>query len=253
MKVLEVNHLRKVYPKTQTEALRDVNCTVDAHEFVAIMGESGSGKSTLLNSIATLETPTSGQIFIDGKNIEAMNPTEIATFRRERLGFVFQDFNLIETFNVRDNILLPLVLSDVDPKSFDQKIDRIAQKLNIEPLLEKSVNEISGGQKQRVAIARALINDPTLLLADEPTGQLDSKSANAVMDVFSRLNEEGHTLLMVTHSIKAASSAKRVLFIKDGIIYHEIYRGELSSADFAEKIANSLTLLNRTGGGEEND
>ncbi len=245
MNVLEVSHLRKIYKKTNTVALQDVNFSVENHEFVAIMGESGSGKSTLLNIISTLDKPSSGQVFIQQRNLEDMKGPELAAFRREKLGFVFQDFNLIETFDVKDNILLPLVLSEVDIKTYEGKLKTIAAKLHIEKILNKSVNEISGGQKQRTAIARALITDPALVLADEPTGQLDSKSADIVMETFRRINEDGHTILMVTHSIKSASYANRVLFIKDGIIFHEIYRGDASNAGFAEKISYSLTLINR--------
>lgn len=248
MKILEIKNLKKIYDKTKTEALRNVNFSVEENEFVAIMGESGSGKSTLLNIAATLEKPTAGEVIIAGKNIEKISSKDIAGFRRKTLGFVFQDFNLIDTFNVRDNILLPLVLSDVDPKTCDKKLEEVLQKLKISDLLTKNVNEISGGQKQRVAIARALITKPSLILADEPTGQLDSKSAELVMGTFEFLNDEGNTILMVTHSVKSASFAKRVLFIKDGIIFHELYKGELSDIDFAEKISNSLTLINR---GEE--
>lgn len=245
MNVLEVSHLRKIYKKTNTEALQDVNFSVENHEFVAIMGESGSGKSTLLNIISTLDKPSSGQVFIQQRNLEDMKGPELAAFRREKLGFVFQDFNLIETFDVKDNILLPLVLSEVDIKTYDDKLKTIAAKLHIEKILNKSINEISGGEKQRTAIARALITDPAIILADEPTGQLDSKSADLVMETFQRINEDGHTILMVTHSIKSASYANRVLFIKDGIIFHEIYRGNVSNAGFAEKISHSLTLINR--------
>lgn len=247
MNVLEVSHLKKIYKKTNTEALRDVNFTVENNEFVAIMGESGSGKSTLLNIIATLDKASSGQILINHINPEEMKSSELAKFRREKLGFVFQDFNLIETFNVKDNILLPLVLSDVDYKNYEDKLKNLAGKLGLEKILDKNINEISGGEKQRTAIARALITSPAIILADEPTGQLDSKSASLVMEIFSLINEDKNTILMVTHSIKSASYANRVLFIKDGIIYHEIYRGDLSNIDFAEKISNSLALINREG------
>lgn len=247
MKVLEVKNLRKVYKKTNTEALKNVNFSVEENEFVAIMGESGSGKSTLLNVIATLDVPTSGNVIIKGQNIESLKSDQLANFRREELGFVFQDFNLIDTFNVKDNILLPLVLSNVKQTKFDERLHEVAKSLNIVEILNKNVNELSGGQKQRVAIARALITDPSLILADEPTGQLDSKSSDMVMNTFESINKDNNTVLMVTHSIRSASFANRVLFIKDGILFHEIYRGDLSNIDFAEKISNSLTLLNRMG------
>ena len=228
MNLLTVENLKKLYKSSNTLALKNVSFEVQEKEFVAIMGESGSGKSTLLNIIATLDKPTEGTVVIANQNIEKLSPSQIATFRREKLGFVFQDFNLIETFSVKDNILLPLVLSGVDIDTFDSKLDY-------------------GGQKQRVAIARSLITSPKLILADEPTGQLDSKSAENVMQIFSSINDDGNTILMVTHSIKSASYAKRVLFIKDGIIFHEIYKGAQTNIDFAEKIADSLTLLNRRG------
>ena len=247
MKVLEVNHLRKVYKKNNTEALKDVNFSVEENEFVAIMGESGSGKSTLLNIIATLDKASSGSVSINGRNLEEMSSSELATFRRETLGFVFQDFNLIETFDIKDNILLPLVLSDVNSNTYEKKSAEVAKKLNIEKILNKNIGEISGGQKQRVAIARALITNPALILADEPTGQLDSKSAETVMETFEQINKDNNTILMVTHSIKFASYANRVLFIKDGIIYHEIYRGDSSHTEFAEKISNSLALIHKRG------
>lgn len=245
MNVLEVKNLKKVYKKNQTEALKDVNFTVENNEFVSIMGESGAGKSTLLNILATLEKPTSGMVVIDGKNIEEINQKDIAKFRREKLGFVFQDFNLIDTFNVEDNILLPLVLSEVDIKLYKEKLNTVSEKLGITKILKKNVGEISGGEKQRTAIARALITNPSLILADEPTGQLDSRSSDLVMETFKKINGDNNTILMVTHSIKTASFASRVLFIKDGIIFHEIYKGDLSNIDFAEKISNSLTLINR--------
>lgn len=245
MEVLRATSIRKVYKKTQTEALKNINFSITENEFVAIMGESGSGKSTLLNIVATLDKPTSGQLFINNKNIEEMKASELAKFRRSNLGFVFQDFNLIETFNVEDNILLPLVLSDINRKLYEEKLNTVAEKLNIKDILKKNTNEISGGEKQRVAIARALITNPTLILADEPTGQLDSRSADIVMETFQTINEDKNTVLLVTHSIKSASYASRVLFIKDGIIFHELFREDSLNIDFAEKISSSLTLINR--------
>lgn len=247
MNLLTVENLKKLYKSSNTLALKNVSFEVQEKEFVAIMGESGSGKSTLLNIIATLDKPTEGTVVIANQNTEKLSPSQIATFRREKLGFIFQDFNLIETFSVKDNILLPLVLSGVDIYTFNSKLDYVSEKLDIKDILSKNITELSGGQKQRVAIARSLITSPKLILADEPTGQLDSKSAENVMQIFSSINDDGNTILMVTHSIKSASYAKRVLFIKDGIIFHEIYKGAQTNIDFAEKIADSLTLLNRRG------
>lgn len=247
--LLDVKHVKKVYQTrgTMTTALKDVDFGVQKGEFVAIMGESGSGKSTLLNIIATFDEPTEGRVELNNQDLMQIPTNKIAEFRREELGFVFQDFNVLNTFNNKDNILLPLVLSGVDRKKMEERIDEVSTFLGIKDFIEKNPYEISGGQRQRVAIARALINDPALLLADEPTGNLDSSTSDQILDVLQNVNKAGNTVLMVTHSLRAASKANRVLFIKDGIIYHEIYRGTTSSQQFQERIAESLSLLNSRG------
>ena len=252
MAILEVEHLKKTYTtrlgSNRVEALRDVNFNVEQGEFVAIMGESGSGKTTLLNLLAALDKPTGGQIRLNGKNLGDLKEKEIAAFRRENLGFVFQDFNLLDTFSLRDNIYLPLVLAGEDYREMEQKIRPIAQALCITELLDKYPYEVSGGQKQRAAVARALITDPKLILADEPTGALDSKAASALLSMFGEINDEGQTILMVTHSAQAASHASRVLFIKDGEVFHQIYKGSKSRQEMYQMIADTLTIL--TTGGE---
>lgn len=252
--ILEVNNLKKVYGKkneVQTSALKDINFSVNKGEFIGIMGESGSGKSTLLNIIATLDKASSGQVFINGKNLSNIKDSEISKFRREELGFVFQDFNLLDTFNNRDNIILPLVLSEIPKKEMKKRLEKLAPILGISELLDKYPSEISGGQKQRVAIARALITEPSLLLADEPTGALDSKSAETILTLFKKINSLDQTILMVTHSVKAASKTSRVLFIKDGIIFHELYRGNMSDLEFSEKITDAQSLVLREGARNE--
>ena len=247
MAILEVEHLKKTYTtrlgSNRVEALKDVNFTVERGEFVAIMGESGSGKTTLLNLLAALDKPTGGQVRLNGKNLGELKEKEIAGFRRENLGFVFQDFNLLDTFSVRDNIFLPLVLMG---KSYDEMNSRLlplAAKLGISDLLDRYPYEISGGQKQRTAVARALITNPDILLADEPTGALDSKASEELLNLFGEINRDGQTILMVTHSVKAASSASRVLFIKDGEVYHQIYKGVSGAEEFYAKINDTLTVL----------
>lgn len=252
--ILEVNNLKKVYGKkneVQTSALKDINFSVNKGEFIGIMGESGSGKSTLLNIIATLDKASSGQVFINGKNLSNIKDSEISKFRREELGFVFQDFNLLDTFNNRDNIILPLVLSEIPKNEMKKRLEKLAPTLGISELLDKYPSEISGGQKQRVAIARALITEPSLLLADEPTGALDSKSAETILTLFKKINSLDQTILMVTHSVKAASKTSRVLFIKDGIIFHELYRGNMSDLEFSEKITDAQSLVLREGARNE--
>lgn len=228
MKSVEVKNLKKVYEtnrgKNQYLALRDVSFTVDRGDYVAIMGESGSGKTTLLNILAGLDNSTSGSVFINGKEISKMADSELAKYRSQSLGFIFQDFNLLDILTVRDNIYLPLVLNKQKKSIMKEKTAGLVKKLGIEGLIDKYPYEISGGQKQRTAIARAMVIEPEILLADEPTGALDSKAANNILDLFGMLNEEGQTILMVTHSVKAASRAKRVLFIKDGELNHEIKR-----------------------------
>ena len=216
-------------------------------EYVAIMGESGSGKTTLLNILAALDRPTSGQVLLNGKDLGKISEKDLATFRRENLGFVFQEFNLLDTFSVKDNIVLPLVLNGTNLKEMEKRLHPIAEELGIASLLDKYPYEISGGQKQRVAAARALITDPKLILADEPTGALDSKSTDDLLETFRKINFQGQTILMVTHSVKAASHAGRVLFIRDGEVYHQIYRGNSTNEQLYQKISDTLTVL-ATGG-----
>ena len=247
MALLNVNNLQKVYTTrlggAKVQALAGVSFTVEEGEFVAIMGESGSGKTTLLNILAGLDKPTGGEVFLNMRNIVTLNEREISAFRRDHLGFVFQDFNLLDTFSIQDNIFLPLVLAGKKYPEMKQRLDPIARKLGIQELLEKFPFEVSGGQKQRAAIARAIITQPELILADEPTGALDSRSAGQIMDIFSHINQDGQTVLMVTHSIQAACRAGRVLFIKDGQVYHQIYRGAMTDDDLYQAISRTLTQL----------
>lgn len=251
MAMLEVQCLKKIYTTrfggNQVQALSEVSFSVETGEYVAIMGESGSGKTTLLNILAALDKPTSGKVFLDGKDLTAIKEREIAAFRRDNLGFVFQDFNLLDTFSLRDNIFLPLVLAGKRVQEMEQRLQPIAEQLGITKLLDKYPYEVSGGQKQRAAVARALISRPKLILADEPTGALDSKSTDSLLDVFSTIHASGQTILMVTHSTKAASHAGRVLFIKDGTLFHQIYRGNCTNEQLYQKISDTLTLL-ATGG-----
>lgn len=255
MAILEVNNLKKVYTTrlggNQVEALKNLSFSVEEGEYVAIMGESGSGKTTLLNILAALDKPTGGQVILNGKNIVDIREKEISAFRRENLGFVFQDFNLLDNFSLKDNIVLPLVLSGVDYKEMERRITPIAAQLGILDILGKYPYEVSGGQKQRAAVARALIIKPELVLADEPTGSLDSKATEDLLTLFNKINERGQTILMVTHSTKAASHARRVLFIKDGEVFHQIYRGNLTSEELYAKISDTLTML--TTGGEKHE
>ena len=255
MSLLEVKNVKKIYTtrfgSNQVEALRDVNFTVERGEYVAIMGESGSGKTTLLNILAALDKPTEGKVYLKDRDLGKLKEKEIATFRRQNLGFVFQDFNLLDTFSLKDNIFLPLVLSGKKYPEMEKRLKPIAEKLGIQKLLEKYPYEVSGGQKQRAAIARALITKPQLILADEPSGALDSKAADSLMNLFTTINQEGQTIVMVTHSVKAASSAKRVLFIKDGKVFHQLYRGNLTNEEMYERISDTLKIL--TTGGEEDE
>ena len=221
--------------------------SVEEGEYVAIMGESGSGKTTLLNMLAALDKPTEGEVYLDGKPLSAIREKDLSKFRRDHLGFVFQDFNLLDTFNLKDNILLPLVLQGVDYRKMNVRMMPIVKELGIAGLLEKYPYEVSGGQKQRAAVTRALITDPRLILADEPTGALDSKSTDELLGVFERINQSGQTILMVTHSVKAASKAGRVLFIKDGEVFHQVYKGEQTDEQFYQNISATLTML-ATGG-----
>lgn len=251
MAILEVNNLKKIYVtrfgSNQVQALSNINFAVEAGEYVAIMGESGSGKTTLLNILAALDRPTSGEVLLEGRNITGIREKEISAFRRDNLGFVFQDFNLLDNFSLKDNIFLPLVLQGMSPGIMEQKLKPVAAKLGISDILSKFPYEVSGGQKQRTAVARALITSPKLILADEPTGALDSKASESLLRLFKEINDEGQTVLMVTHSTKAASNAGRVLFIKDGEVFHQIYRGNMTNEDMYSKISDTLTIL-ATGG-----
>lgn len=253
MALLEVKNVKKIYTTrfggNQVEALRNVNFSVEPREYVAIMGESGSGKTTLLNILAALDKPTGGKVYLKGRDLSTVKEKEIAAFRRQNLGFVFQDFNLLDTFSLRDNIFLPLVLSGRKHEEMERRLAPIAHRLGIADLLNKYPYEVSGGQKQRTAVARALITRPQLILADEPTGALDSKAADGLLNLFNAINQDGQTILMVTHSVKAASTAKRVLFIKDGEVFHQLYRGNLTNEQMYQKISDTLTVLQ--AGGEE--
>ena len=251
MSILEVSGLKKIYTTrfgaNKVEALRNVTFSVEEGEYVAIMGESGSGKTTLLNLLAALDRPTAGSIMLDGKDILSIKESEMAEFRRNNLGFVFQEFNLLDTFTIEDNIYLPLVLAG---KSYDEMKDRlqpIAEHLGITDILQKYPYEVSGGQKQRAAAARAIITNPKLILADEPTGALDSRATDELLKLFAEINKNGQTILIVTHSVKAASSANRVLFIKDGEVYHQIYRGSCTDSELYQKITDTLTMLAKGG------
>lgn len=253
MPILEVKDLKKTYTTRfggqQVHALTSVNFAVEPGEYVAIMGESGSGKTTLLNILAALDKPTSGSVLLDGKDIVAIRERDISAFRRDHLGFVFQDFNLLDTFSIQDNILLPLVLAGKSFPEMQSRLTPLAQRLGLSELLKKYPYEVSGGQKQRTAVARALITEPRLVLADEPTGALDSKASDNLLRLFGQINAGGQTILMVTHSAKAASHAKRVLFIRDGEVFHQIYKGVSTTEEMYQKISDTLTLL--AAGGEE--
>ncbi len=253
MPILEVKDLKKTYTTRfggqQVHALTNVNFAVEPGEYVAIMGESGSGKTTLLNILAALDKPTSGSVLLDGKDIVSIRERDISAFRRDHLGFVFQDFNLLDTFSIQDNILLPLVLAGKSFPEMQRRLTPLAQRLGLSELLKKYPYEVSGGQKQRTAVARALITEPRLVLADEPTGALDSKASDNLLRLFGQINAGGQTILMVTHSAKAASHAKRVLFIRDGEVFHQIYKGVSATEEMYQKISDTLTLL--AAGGEE--
>ncbi len=251
MAMLEVNNVKKVYATrfggNQVTALKDVSFSVEDGEYVAIMGESGSGKTTLLNILASLDKPTSGTVKLADKLLSAISDSDKAAFRRDNLGFVFQDFNLLDTFSIRDNIYLPLVLSKVNPKDMESRLSPIANKLGINDILSKFPYEVSGGQKQRTAVARALITNPKIILADEPTGALDSHASDSLLSLFAEINLYGQTILMVTHSVKAAANAKRVLFIKDGVVFHQIYKANMSNEEMFKKISETLTTLQSGG------
>ncbi len=247
MQLLQVNGIQKIYTTrfggNRVEALKHVSFTVEAGEYVAIMGESGSGKTTLLNILATLDTPTAGSVLLDGMDLADIKESQAAAFRRDNLGFVFQEFNLLDTFSVEDNIFLPLVLSGKKYPEMHDRLTPLAEALGITALLKKYPYEISGGQKQRVAVARALITEPKLLLADEPTGALDSRATDELLGLFGKVNDGGQTILMVTHSVKAASHASRVLFIKDGQVFHQLYRGDQTQMALYQQINDTLTML----------
>lgn len=253
MTLLEVKNVRKIYTTrfggNQVEALHNVNFSVEQGEYGAIMGESGSGKTTLLNILAALDTPTGGKVYLKGRDLSGVKEREIAAFRRQNLGFVFQDFHLLDTFSLKDNIFLPLVLSGKTYEEMERRLTPVAERLGITEILNKFPYEVSGGQKQRAAVARALVTKPQLILADEPTGALDSRASDELLNLFGAINQDGQTILMVTHSVKAASTAKRVLFIKDGEVFHQLYRGNLTNEQMYQKISDTLTAL--TTGGEK--
>lgn len=251
MSLMEINNLKKVYTTrfggNQVVALSNVTFSIEKGEYVAIMGESGSGKTTLLNILASLDKPTSGEVLLNGNPFSSIKDGKLSAFRRDHLGFVFQDFNLLDNFNIQDNIFLPLVLAGTSFREMEKRLKPIAKKLEIEELLYKFPYEVSGGQKQRAAVARAIVTNPDIILADEPTGALDSKATDHLLSMFSEINDDGQTVLMVTHSVKAASHAKRVLFIKDGEVFHQIYKGSMTNESMYQKITDTLTLL-ATGG-----
>lgn len=253
MSLLEVNHIQKTYVSrfgsARVEALKNVTFTVEEGEYVAIMGESGSGKTTLLNILAALDRPTGGSVILEGRDISQIREADLAAFRRDRLGFVFQEFNLLDTFTVEDNIYLPLVLAGKSYREMNARMLSLVDSLGIGKILKKYPYEISGGQKQRAAVARALITDPGIILADEPTGALDSRATDELLRLFGSINALGQTILMVTHSVKAASHAGRVLFIKDGEVFHQLYRGENTAEQMYQRISESLTML-QSGGDE---
>lgn len=252
MSILSVSGVQKIYTSrfggNRVEALKSISFDIEEGEYAAIMGESGSGKTTLLNILASLDKPTSGSVILDGKDLSEIKESQAAEFRRDNLGFVFQEFNLLDTFTIEDNIYLPLVLSGKPHSEMKRRLEPIAEQLGITDLLKKYPYEVSGGQKQRAAVARALITEPKIILADEPTGALDSKATDELLRLFAKINKAGQTVLMVTHSVKAASRAGRVLFIRDGEVFHQIYRGENTDSQMYQMISDTLTML--TTGGE---
>lgn len=254
MSLLEISHLQKTYSTrfggVKVEALSDVSFTVEQGEYLAIMGESGAGKTTLLNILAALDRPTGGSVCLSGRDITKISDRELSAFRRDHLGFVFQDFNLLDTFSLKDNIFLPLVLAGTPYREMSLRLGPIARQLGIAELLDKYPYEVSGGQKQRAAVARALITRPELVLADEPTGALDSRSSESLLHLFGKINEAGQTIVMVTHSVRAASHAGRVLFLRDGQVYHQLYRGGMSTESMFARISDTLTALS---GGEQDE
>lgn len=251
MALLEISNVKKIYSTrlggNKIQALDDVTFSVEKGEYVAIMGESGSGKTTLLNILATIDRATDGRVLLDGKDLSKIKQSELAAFRRDNLGFIFQDFNLLDTFTLQDNIYLSLVLAGKSPDEMKKRLDPLARKLGIDGILQKYPYEVSGGEKQRAATARALITNPKIVLADEPTGALDSKASSRLLKLLAEINKEGQTILMVTHSIQAASHAGRVMFIKDGCVFHQIYRGNASNEELYTMISDTLTVI-QTGG-----
>lgn len=249
MSLLEVDNVKKVYSGRfgghSVTALNGVSFTAEEGEYAAVMGESGSGKTTLLNILAALDKPTGGAVRLAGKSLSDVRDADKAAFRRDNLGFVFQDFNLLDTFTLQDNIFLPLVLAGRGYAEMNDLLGPLAKRLGIGDILQKYPYEVSGGQKQRAAVARALITSPRLILADEPTGALDSHAADGLLDLFDEINALGQTILMVTHSVKAACRAKRVLFIKDGVIFHQLYRADQSREDMYGLISDTLTTIAR--------
>ncbi|CAH0121736.1 MULTISPECIES: ABC transporter ATP-binding protein [unclassified Paenibacillus] len=247
--MLDVRNVSKVYEgKVAYQALSNLNLTVQKGEFVGVMGPSGSGKTTLLHVVSTIDKPSSGEVMIDGKNTHQLNKRQLALFRRRELGFVFQDFNLLQTLTVKENIVFPLTLENVSVREQDERVNRIADKLGIADILNKRTYEISGGQCQRTAIARAIIHDPKLILADEPTGNLDSKAAKDVLETLEKLNkDDGATMMMVTHDSQAASYCDRVIFIKDGSLYRELRRTDSRQMFFQE----IMGVLSSIGGTED--
>ncbi len=252
MSLLTVKNVKKIYTtrfgSVKVQALNDVNFSVEEGEYVAIMGESGSGKTTLLNILASLDTATSGQVLLNGQELSKVSQKDLCAFRRDHLGFVFQDFNLLDTMSLRDNIFLPLVLAGMPYREMEERLLPLARKLAIADLLDKYPYEVSGGQKQRAAVCRALITMPDIVLADEPTGALDSRASGKLLKLFGEINGEGQTILMVTHSIQAAAHAGRVLFIKDGCVFHQIYRGERSRDEMYRMISDALTVMQAQDG-----
>ena len=250
--MLKIENLKKTYTtylsKMKVEALKDISFEIKEGEFVSIMGESGSGKTTLLNIISTIDTPTSGKIFLAGEDLSNLKDSERAIFRREKIGFVFQEFNLLDTMTVFENIAMPLILLGKSKDEITGKVSMVLSQTGIQDIKDKYPYEISGGQKQRTACARALIVDPKIILADEPTGALDSGTSNEILGLFEKINDEGATVLMVTHSSMAASRSKRVLFIKDGIIFHDMYRGDCDREEFYKKILDAQVVLQRERG-----
>ena len=248
MALISLDNVSKIYPKGTRPALDDINLDIERGDFVFLVGASGSGKTTLLSLLLREEEATSGEIRVAGNDLRRITNRQVPQYRRS-LGFVFQDFNLLDTFSLRDNIFLPLVLSHKGHAEMAARLAPIARQLGIEALLDKYPYEVSGGQKQRAAVARALITKPEIVLADEPTGALDSKATTKLLRMFGEINRGGQTILMVTHSTRAASHAGRVLFIKDGVVFHQLYRGNMTSDEMFAKIGDTLTMLT-TGGAD---